>query len=93
MVDLPTETLAASHQLVAKSRGNMTEQEFEKEVLAVLPNAVFAHDELMGTFFAITKENTTCIHYDTIYELWFVGNNYHFPHPPESTLEKALSQS
>jgi len=48
----------------------------------------------MGTFFAITKENTTCIHYDTIYKLWFVGHNYYFPPlPGSSTLEKALSQS
>jgi hypothetical protein len=66
----------------------VTEQEFEKEVLAALPNAIFAHDELMGTFFAITKENTTCIRYDTIYKLWFVGHNYHFPLlPGSSTLE------
>ena len=72
----------------------MTEKEFEKEVLAVLPNAIFAHDELMGAFFAIAKENSSCMHYDTIYKLWFVGNNYCFPPLPGSrTLEKALFQS
>ena len=70
----------------------MTEKEFENQVMATLPDAIFAHDKLMGTFFGITKEETTCISYNPTYELWFVGHNYYFPQKnlPGSTLEKAL---
>lgn len=70
----------------------MTEKQFEQQVLAVLPNAIFAHDKLMGTFFGITPKETICISYNPTYELWFVGHNYYFPQEniPRNTLEKAL---